>query len=339
VPTVRTARRRQAQLSAKGSRDVWRRALGRVRIGISGWRYPPWRGVFYPPGLPQRSELEFAAASFSSIELNGSFYSLQSPDSYRRWHDDTPADFVFSVKAPRYITHIRRLVDVGTPLANFFASGLLRLRGKLGPVLWQFPPNFRFRAELLDPFLAMLPRSSAEALRLARRRDVRMHGRSALAIDADRPLRHAIEVRHESFRDPAFVALLRRHRVALVVADTAGRWPLLEDLTADFVYVRLHGNEELYVSGYTDAALQHWARRIAAWTRGTEADDAVHASPVDAGKRRARDVYCYFDNDAKVHAPFDAAELSRLLGLPARASLARRPAAAGGPARERWPGG
>jgi uncharacterized protein YecE (DUF72 family) len=124
-----------------------------------------------------------------------------------------------------------------------------------------------------------------------------------------------------------------------VVADTAGRWPLLEDLTADFVYVRLHGDEELYVSGYTDAALQHWARRIAAWTRGTEADDAVHASPVDAGKRRARDVYCYFDNDAKVHAPFDAAELSRLLGLPAPASLARRPATAGGPARERWPGG
>lgn len=312
---------------------------GRVRIGISGWRYPPWRGVFYPPGLPQRSELAFAAGCFPSIEINGSFYSLQTPDSYQRWHDETPDDFVFSVKGPRYITHLRRLRDVGTPLANFFASGLLRLRGKLGPVLWQLPPNFRFRAELLDAFFAMLPRSSADALRLARRRDARMHGRSALAIDADRPLRHAIEVRHESFRDPAFVALLRRHAVALVVADTAGKWPLLEDLTSDFVYIRLHGDEELYVSGYTDAALQGWARRIAAWSAGGEVDDAVHASPARPRKRRARDVFCYFDNDAKVHAPFDAAELSRLLGLPAPASLPRSPPAAGGPARRRWPGG
>ena len=326
-------------MGAHGSDGDHRPGPGRVRIGISGWRYPPWRGVFYPPGLPQRSELAFAATCFPSIEINGSFYSLQTPDSYQRWHDETPEDFVFSVKGPRYITHLRRLRDVGTPLANFFASGLLRLRGKLGPVLWQFPPNFRFRAELLEPFFAMLPHSSADALRLARRRDARMHGRSALAIDADRPLRHAIEVRHESFRDPAFVALLRRHAVALVVADTAGKWPLLEDLTSDFVYIRLHGDEELYVSGYTDAALQGWARRIAAWSAGGEVDDAVHASPAGPRKRRARDVFCYFDNDAKVHAPFDAAELSRLLGLPAPASLPRSPPEAGGPARERWPGG
>lgn len=341
VARVTAGRLRDARagLNARGSGAVPGPAPGRVRIGISGWRYPPWRGVFYPPALPQRSELEFASRNFSSIEINGSFYSLQTPDSYQRWHDDTPEEFVFSVKGPRYITHLRRLVDVGTPLANFFASGLLRLRGKLGPVLWQFPPNFRFRAELLEAFFDLLPHDSAEALRLARRRDARMHGRSALAIDAERPLRHAIEVRHESFRDPAFVALLRRHRIALVVADTAGKWPLLEDLTADFVYVRLHGDEELYVSGYTDAALQRWARRIAEWSAGGEVADAVHASVVIARKRRARDVYCYFDNDAKVHAPFDAAELSRLLGLPALASLPRSPPEAGGPARDRWPGG
>jgi len=313
-----------------------RRGPGRVRIGISGWRYPPWRGVFYPPGLSQRRELEYASRCFSSIEINGSFYSLQRPESYALWHDETPPDFVFSVKGPRYITHIRRLREVRKPLANFFASGLLRLGPKLGPFLWQFPPSFRFDPELLEEFFALLPRSTAAALTLARGREARMHGRSALAIDAERPLRHSIEVRHESFRDPAFVALLRRQGIALVVADTAGKWPLLEDLTADFVYVRLHGDEELYVSGYTDEALRHWASRIAAWSAGSEVGDAVHASPEPAPRARSRDVYCYFDNDTKVHAPFDAAALSARLGL-GSPPLPRSPAAVHEVARPGWP--
>ena len=300
-------------------------AAGAVRIGISGWRYPPWRGVFYPGDLPQRRELEYASRVFSSIELNGSFYSLQRPESFAAWAEDTPEGFVFSVKGPRYITHLRRLKEVEKPLANFLASGLFRLGPKLGPILWQFPPQLPFLAERFEAFFAMLPHSTGEALSLARRRDRRMTGRAALAIDQDRPLRHAIEVRHESFRSPEFVALLRRHRLALVVADTAGKWPLLEDLTADFVYVRLHGDEELYVSGYTDRALRHWAGRIEAWRRGTEVEDALHASPVLARPRRARDVYVYFDNDAKVHAPFDAAALARQLRLPAP-SLPRHPA-------------
>ncbi|MFL6593744.1 MAG: DUF72 domain-containing protein [Luteimonas sp.] len=286
-----------------------------IRIGISGWRYAPWRGVFYPKGLTQRAELEFAARCFASIEINGSFYSLQSPDSYSTWHEATPEDFVFAVKGPRYLTHILRLRNLDKPLANFLASGVLRLQAKLGPILWQLPPTFRYDADVVESFLASLPRSSAAALSIARRRDIeRMRGRSALSIDEDRPLRHAIEVRHDSFRDADFLAQLRRHNVALVVADTAGKWPYMEDVTADFVYIRLHGDAELYVSGYSEAALDRWAARIDAWSRGGEPADAERIGGPWA-KHKRRDVYCYFDNDAKVHAPFDALELMRRLGI------------------------
>ena len=286
-----------------------------IRIGISGWRYAPWRGVFYPKGLPQRAELEFAARCFASIEINGSFYSLQSPESYSAWHDATPADFVFSVKGPRYLTHILRLRNLDKPLANFLASGVLRLEGKLGPILWQLPPTFRYDADVVESFLARLPRSSTEALSVARRRDIeRMRGRSALSTAQDRPLRRAIEVRHDSFRDAAFLAQLRRHNVALVVADTAGKWPYVEDVTADFVYIRLHGDAQLYVSGYGHAALGRWAARIETWSRGGEPADAERIGG-PWRKRRQRDVYCYFDNDAKVHAPFDALELMHRLGM------------------------
>jgi uncharacterized protein YecE (DUF72 family) len=286
-----------------------------IRIGISGWRYAPWRGVFYPTGLPQRAELEYAATCFGSIEINGSFYSLQTPDSYSAWHDATPDDFVFAVKGPRYLTHILRLRNLDKPLANFLASGLLRLGRKLGPILWQLPPNFHYNADVIEAFLANLPRSQSQALALARCRDIaRMRGRSALAIEGDLPIRHAMEVRHASFCDEAFLAQLRRHGVALVVADTAGKWPYAEDVTADFVYIRLHGDAELYVSGYGDAALDHWQARIAAWAHGGEPEDARRIGN-RWRKRRQRDVYCYFDNDAKVHAPFDALALMQRLGL------------------------
>jgi uncharacterized protein YecE (DUF72 family) len=207
------------------------RARGEVRIGISGWRYPPWRGVFYPPGLAQRRELEFASRTLPTIEINGSFYSLQRPESWAEWHDQTPEGFVFAVKGSRYITHMLKLNGVEAALANFLASGLFRLKAKLGPILWQFPPQLGFDAARFDAFFTLLPRDTAAALALARRHDSRLAGRSVLEIDAIRPLRHAVEIRHPSFVDPAFVALLRRHRIALVVADTAGRWPLLEDLT------------------------------------------------------------------------------------------------------------
>jgi uncharacterized protein YecE (DUF72 family) len=289
--------------------------MSRVRIGISGWRYVPWRGVFYPPGLAQHRELEFASRAFDSIEINGSFYSLQTPASFRAWYDATPADFVFSVKGPRYITHIRRLREVRTPLANFLASGVLALREKLGPVLWQFPASQRFDEQRFAEFFELLPRDTAAALRLARARDSRLHGRSSLRIDAERPLRHAVEIRHDSFADPRFIDLLRRHDIAMVVADTAGKWPLLEDVTAPFVYIRLHGDKEVYASGYTEAALDRWAERIRAWSRGSEPRDARRAAGA-AVRSRGRDVYCYFDNDIKVRAPFDADRLMHKLDIP-----------------------
>lgn len=287
-----------------------------IRIGISGWRYARWRGTFYPAGLAQRRELEYAAGCFPSVEINGSFYSLQRPDSFQRWHDETPEDFVFSVKGPRFVTHMKRLRDCEQALANFFASGILRLGAKLGPILWQLPPTLRFDAELLDAFLGSLPRDSEAALARARKRDTAlMQGRSALAIDRNRPIRHALEVRHDSFCDPACMRLLRRHNVAVVVADTAGKFPYLEDVSADFVYVRLHGDAQLYASAYSDSALDRWAARIAAWASGAEPDDAARVG-ARARKRAMRDVYCYFDNDMKVHAPFDARGLMQRLQLP-----------------------
>jgi len=293
---------------------------GCVRIGISGWRYAPWRGVFYPQALPQRCELSYASRVFSTIEINGSFYSLQSPQSYAAWYADTPADFVFAVKGPRFITHMKRLREVRRPLANFLASGVLELREKLGPILWQFPSSFRFEPERFESFFGLLPKDTGAALRLARAREPHLHGRSSLAIDALRPLRHAVEVRHESFRAPDFIALLRRHGIALVVSDTPGKWLQLQDVTADFLYLRLHGARQLYASGYTPAALDAWARRIRAWRAGREPRGGERASPQRARPRAARDVYCYFDNtDVKLRAPADAQSLARRLRSAKRA--------------------
>ncbi|KRF02188.1 hypothetical protein ASG87_12035 [Frateuria sp. Soil773] len=291
-----------------------KRHTGKLRIGISGWRYAPWRGVFYPRGLPQREELHYASRQVASIELNGSFYSLQRPSSYARWYAETPRGFRFAVKAPRFITHTRRLRDVDTALANFFASGVFALREKLGPILWQCPPSLRYDEALFDAFLARLPRDTGQAASLARRHDAHLKARALLAPDRPRPLRHALEVRHPSFACAQFVALLRRHRVALVVADTAGKWPYLEDVTAGFMYLRLHGDRELYASGYSDGALDDWARRIRAWARGAQPRDAVRVGDRPPARRATRDVYCYFDNDAKVKAPGDAQALARRLG-------------------------
>lgn len=264
-----------------------------LRIGISGWRYPPWRGRFYPKGLPQRDELRYAAQRLNSIELNGSFYSLQRPESFRAWYEQTPDGFVFSVKGARFITHMKKLADIDAPLANFFASGVLALRDKLGPVLWQLPPTLPFDAARIDGFLARLPRTTAEAAYLARRHDARLAGRSWTGTDADRPLRHAVEVRHPSYETAAFLDVLRAHHIAVVLADSPGRWPVIRAATAEFRYVRLHGAEELYTSGYDDAALDEWAAAIRGW------------APAD--------VYVYFDNDVKAYAPRDAMALTAKL--------------------------
>lgn len=288
---------------------------GDARIGISGWRYAPWRGVFYPKGLAQKDELRFASRMMRSVEINGSFYSLQRPSSYVDWRAETPDDFVFAVKGGRFITHNKKLRDCAQPLSNFFASGVLALEEKLGPVLWQLPPQVPFDAQRLEDFFGLLPRTAAAAAETARRHDDRIKHGAYLDIEADRRIRYALEVRHETYDDPAFVKLLRKHDIALVVADTAGKFPYLEDVTSDFVYARLHGDKKLYVSGYDPESLDRWAARVAAWRGGGQVPDAVLAAPEAAPRaRKSRDVYVYFDNDVKVRAPYDAMNLAARLG-------------------------
>ena len=292
-----------------------RRPGGRqFRIGISGWRYAGWRGKFYPEDLAQRRELEFASRRFNSIEINGSFYSLQLPSSYVRWHSETPADFVFSVKGPRFITHMKKLRDVEAPLANFFASGVLALREKLGPILWQLPPNLGWNESRLRDFFELLPRNTADAARLGRKHDEKLKTRAWLKNDKSRPLAYALEVRHPTFLIKEFFSLLREHNIAFVFADTASKWPYAEDLTADLVYIRLHGSEQLYVSGYSEAEIEWWSKRIERWRRGWQPDDAklIGRTKPDG---KSRPVYVYFDNDAKVHAPFDAIRMAKRLGV------------------------
>ncbi len=247
----------------------------------------------------------------SSVEINGSFYSLQRPSAYERWREETPEDFVFAVKGGRFITHMKKLRDVEIPLANFFASGVLALGPKLGPVLWQLPESLRYAEERLADFFALLPRSTAEAAALARQHDTKVPDDRALTVaDADRPLRHALEFRSATFATPAAYALLRHHDIGCVVADTAGRWPMAamdRAETSDFVYVRLHGDTELYASGYGPDALATWAARCHEWAE-------------------RRDVYVYFDNDAKGRAPHDAVGLITRLGrspVPARSDPKR----------------
>jgi uncharacterized protein YecE (DUF72 family) len=287
---------------------------GDLHVGISGWRYPGWRGKFYPKGLLHRRELEYASRKLNSIEINGSFYSLQLPSSYQRWYSDTPNKFVFAVKGARYITHMKRLRDVEVPLANFFASGVFALREKLGPILWQLPPNLTWNNERLEQFLKLLPHDTRSASKIAKKHDNKLKARAWIKIDVSRPLRYAFEVRHKSFMKPEFFDLLREHNIAFVFADTAGKFPYAEDLTADFVYIRLHGAEKLYVSGYNDKALDWWANRIELWRTNNQPRDA---KTVTHARARARnlDVFVYFDNDAKVHAPFDAQRLAARLGM------------------------
>ncbi|HEX4637874.1 MAG TPA: DUF72 domain-containing protein [Chthoniobacterales bacterium] len=287
---------------------------GDLRIGISGWRYAGWRGKFYPKDLPQHNELEFAAKTFNSVEINGSFYSLQLPSSYQRWYAATPEDFLFAVKGGRFITHMKKLRGVETALANFFASGLLALKEKLGPILWQLPPSLGFDETRLREFFDLLPRNTRDAAKLAKKHDDKLNARAFAKIDISRPIRHAIEVRHRTFMVPDFFELLREHNIGFVIADTAGKFPYAEDITADLVYIRLHGSEKLYVSGYSDRELDWWANRIRHWSRGEQPADAklVLENKID---NRPKDVFVYFDNDAKVHAPFDAIKLGERLGI------------------------
>ena len=251
------------------------------------------------------------------MEINGTFYSLQGPSSFEQWASETPANFVFSLKGGRFITHMKKLIDVETALANFFASGVLVLGAKLGPIVWQLPPMMKFDEGPYDVtryerFFRLLPRTVRSAAKLAKRCDERMLTRAFLKPllnkGEDPQLRHAIEIRHDSFVQPAFIEVLRKHNIGLVVADTV-EWPLLMDVTSDFVYLRLHGSERLYHSGYEADAIEIWARRVVAFATGQVADGRYAGSPSHDG--RPRDVYVYFDNDAEVRAPFDALALTR----------------------------
>jgi uncharacterized protein YecE (DUF72 family) len=280
----------EAEAAILGSR-------GAVYIGISGYDYRHWRGVFYPPGRARSRWLGYASRAFNSIELNGTFYSLKSPDTFRRWARDSPDDgFVFAVKGSRFITHNLKLTRPRPALANFFASGVLALGRKTGPFLWQLSPGYAFRPDRVEAFLKLLPSDSAAAERLTRHHDRRVRGRALLHSPEQVRYRHAFEVRHPSFLDPAFYALLRRHDASFVIADSAGKFVRADEVTASFVYVRLHGSGVLYVGGYPAAELDDWAERIAAW--------AAPAGPPP------RDVYVYFDNDALGHAPHDAIALA-----------------------------
>lgn len=270
-----------------------------VRVGISGWSYPAWRGDFYPPGLPHRCELEHAASRLDSVEVNGSFYSLQRPSSWERWRDETPPDFRFAVKGSRYVTHLKRLRDVRQGLANFFASGLLGLGPRLGPLLWQTPATLAYDADLTADFLATLPHTVGEAVDLALEHDDKVAGpkrwpaldRPGDIADRHRRLVHAWEPRHPSFGTAEAVSQLQEAGVALVVADTAGVFPRFEAAVGPVLYLRLHGEASIYAGGYSDAGLDHWAARVREWT----AD--------------GRDAWCFFDNDGGGHAPWDALRL------------------------------
>jgi uncharacterized protein YecE (DUF72 family) len=271
---------------------------GIVRIGTSGWTYRHWRGVFYPRGLPQRQELAYLAERFSSVEINGTFYSLTRPSACDRWRQSVSEDFLFAIKGSRYITHLLKLRKFEAPLANFFASGILRLGRHLGPILWQLPPALPFDRERVRGFFQAVPRDVAAAERWARKHDQRTTGRAALRAPDGRGavLRHAVEPRHPSWFEDRALAELEALGVALVVADTAGRHPFSLARTAAFSYLRLHGSTRLYASRYDD-------REIAAW-----------AARVRQLRDQGADVYVYFDNDAQANAPLDALRLGAAVG-------------------------
>ncbi|HVW93371.1 MAG TPA: DUF72 domain-containing protein, partial [Devosia sp.] len=283
-------------------------AGGTIRIGIAGWNFPDWRGEFYPKGLPQKQELHFAARALRTIEINSTFYGLPKPESVAAWAAEVPADFRFPVKGPQTVTHIKKLNDVELPLANFFASGILALGEKLGPFVWQLPPNLGFNRDRMETFLNLLPHDAAALKRLAAKHDDRIKA-PVLEHAGAVTIRHAIEVRHKSFADPAFLDLLRAHDVALVTADTA-EWPTM-DLTAGFAYLRLQGAPGS--DHYSEADLDLWAARLKALAEGADLPEGRFIGGA-ASDGKPRDVFAYFVSTDKVHAPRNAMAIMQRLG-------------------------
>jgi uncharacterized protein YecE (DUF72 family) len=265
------------------------KAAGTIRVGIGGWTYEPWRGTFYPDDLTQKRELEFASRQLTSIEINGTFYGAQKPETFAKWRDETPDGFVFSLKAPRFATNREVLADAGRTVARFFAGGVLELKDKLGPINWQLLPTKKFDPSDFEAFLKLLPKEAA-----------------------GRGLRHVVEVRHESFRSSDFIALAREHGVAVSIAGDS-RYPQIADATAPFVYARIMGTKEAAASGYSDAALDLWAARARAWASGAAVEglDYVEERRTDG---KARDVYLYVISGHKVRNPAAAMALIRRLG-------------------------
>jgi uncharacterized protein YecE (DUF72 family) len=264
-------------------------ATGAIRIGVGGWTYEPWRGTFYPANLPQKRELEYASRQLTSIEINGTFYGSQKPETFAKWHDETPDGFVFSLKAPRFATNRKVLADAGHTIERFLAGGVMELKDKLGPINWQLMPTKKFDPVDFEAFLKLLPKE--------------VEGRA---------LRHVVEVRHQSFRSRDFIALVREHGVAVAIAADS-TYPQIADPTAPFVYARIMGTKETAELGYSDAALDLWAARAQAWAAGAAVDglDSVEPRGPDG---KARDVYVYVISGDKVRNPAAATALLRRLG-------------------------
>lgn len=280
-----------------------------IRMGIAGWNFAEWRGEFYPKGLPQKQELGYASRALGSIEINSTFYGHQKPESFAAWAAETPEGFCFSVKGHQVITHIKRLKDVAQPLANFFGSGVLALGARLGPFVWQLPPNLTFDAERIEAFLALLPQTRDALVAAAAQADGAKRPAFTEASGV-RTVRHALEVRHKSFADPALPALLRKYNVALVTADTAD-WPVM-DVTSDFAYLRLQGapGSDHYEAGDLDL----WAERLEALSKGAEVPQGVFLGDYPADGR-PREVFAYFVSTDKVHAPRNARAVMARLGI------------------------
>ncbi len=283
-------------------------------VGISGWNYAPWRGgVFYPKKMPQYQELSFASRTLTAIEINGTFYRLQKPENFQRWYDETPKGFTFAIKGNRFITHVRRGKDVDEPLANFFASGLLCLKEKLGPCLWQFPPSLHLKDDRFEAFVKKLPRDHQEAGELAKKHTEKVAGHAFTEDLVNEPIRHAFEFRHKSFNHPDFIAMMRAHGCAIVVPDAGEHAPGILEVTSDFVYVRMHGQGEGYEEGYPATELTAWANIAKKLLEGKLPEGWSGAKEMSGLSPTA--VYFFFDNDQKGFAPHDAGVLMKNLGI------------------------
>jgi uncharacterized protein YecE (DUF72 family) len=258
--------------------------MRRFHVGIGGWTFEPWRGVFYPDKLPQSKELAYAATHLTSIEINGTYYGSQKPESFRKWRNETPDGFIFSVKGPRFAVNRRVLAEAGDSIKHFFNTGVTELGDRLGPILWQFAPTKKFDETDFGAFLALLPNE----------------------IDGRR-IRHVVEVRNDSFKVPAFIALLRKYAIPAVYAEHH-KYPEIADVVGDFVYARLQKGDDKIPTAYPPKDLDAWAMRTKTWASGGTPDDLPRVEPKPA-KKQPRDVFVYFIHEGKVHAPAAAMAL------------------------------